>query len=74
MISLFLGPRFYDIIIKVLKQTEKIVLKHLFCHIFVGLHIRSTAVAYLCITAVQHFLNDPHGEINTSNISVLVIR
>ena len=44
----------------------------MFCHIFVGLHILSTVVAYLCVIAVQHFLNDPHGEINTSNLPVPV--
>ena len=27
--------------------------------------------AYLCVIAVQHFLNDPHGEINTGNFPVL---
>ena len=73
MISLFLGPRFFHIIIKVPKQTENIALKHVFCHIFVGLHILSTAVAYLCVIAVQHFLNYPHGEINTSNLLVPVL-
>ena len=29
-------------------------------------------VAYLCVIAVQHFLNDPHGKINAGNLSVLV--
>ena len=72
MINLFLGPRFSHILIKVAKQTENIVLKHLFCHIFVGLHILSMEVAYLCVIAVQNVLNDPHGEINTSNFPVLV--
>ena len=35
-------------------------------------HILSTAVAYLCVIAVQHFLNDPHGEINAGNLPILV--
>ena len=35
-------------------------------------YILSTAVAYLCVIAVQHFLNDPHGEINTGNLPVPV--
>ena len=35
-------------------------------------YILSTAAAYLCVIAVQHFLNDPHGEINTINLPVLV--
>ena len=35
-------------------------------------YILSTAVAYLCVIAVQHCLNDPHGEINTGNFPVLV--
>ena len=34
--------------------------------------ILSVAVAYLCVFAVQHFLNDPHGKINTSNNPVPV--
>ena len=34
--------------------------------------ILSTAVVYLCVNAVQHFLNDPHGEINTSSLPVPV--
>ena len=37
-----------------------------------SLYSLSTAEAYLCVIADQHFLNDPHGEINTSNLSVLV--
>ena len=36
-------------------------------------YIISMAVAYLCIIAVQHFLNDPHGEINISNLPVPVL-
>ena len=72
MISLFLGPRYSHILIKVPKQTENIALKHVFCHIFVGLHILSTAVTYLCVIAVQHFLNNPHREIDTGNLPVLV--
>ena len=35
-------------------------------------HILLTAVAYLCVIAVQHFLNDPHGEMNTGNFPDLV--
>ena len=35
-------------------------------------HIFSTAVAYLCVIADQHFLNNPHEEINTSNLPVSV--
>ena len=35
-------------------------------------HILSTAVAYLCVIAVQHILNDPHAEINTGNFPVPV--
>ena len=35
-------------------------------------HNLSTAVAYLCLIAVQHFLNDPHAEINTGNFPVPV--
>ena len=31
-----------------------------------------TAVAYLCVIAVQHILSHPHGEINTCNFPVLV--
>ena len=38
----------------------------------VSLYILSTAVAYLCVIAVQHFLNDPHGEIYKGNFPVLV--
>ena len=45
--------------------------KHVFRHIFIGLHILSTAVAYLCVTAVQHFLNDPHSEIIIGNFPVV---
>ena len=66
MINLFLGPRFSRILIKVPKQTENIALKHVSCHIFVGLHILS--IAYLCVIAAQH----PHGEINTGNFPVLL--
>ena len=72
MINLFLGPRFSYILIKEAKQTENIALKHEFCHIFLGLHILSTAVAYLRVIAFQHFSNDPHDEINTGNCPVLV--
>ena len=36
-------------------------------------YILSTAIAYLCAIAVQHFWNDPHGEINTGNFPVLVL-
>ena len=35
-------------------------------------YILSTAVTYLCVIAVQHFLNEPHGKINTSNLSIPV--
>ena len=35
-------------------------------------HILSTAVAYLCVIAAQHFLNDPYGDINTGDSPVLV--
>ena len=31
------------------------------------------SVAYLCVIAVQHFLNNPHGEMNTGNFPVLVV-
>ena len=34
--------------------------------------ILSTAVAYLCVIAVQHFLNDPQNNINTGNFPVSV--
>ena len=36
------------------------------------MYIFSTAVVYLCIIAVQHFLNGPHSKINTSNLPVPV--
>ena len=61
MISLLLGPGFSHILIQVPKQSKNIALKHVFGHIFVGLHILSTAEAYVCVIAVQHFLNDSHG-------------
>ena len=35
-------------------------------------YILSMAVAYLCVSAVQHFFNDPHGDINASNLPVPV--
>ena len=36
------------------------------------LYILSTAVAYLCVIAAQHILNDPRSEIYTSKLPVPV--
>ena len=57
MISLFLGPRFSHIIIKIPKQIENIALKHAVCHIFDGLHILSAAVAYLSVIGLNYFIS-----------------
>ena len=39
---------------------------------FQPLKFLSTAVAYLCVISVQHFLYGPHGEIYTGNFPVKV--